>query len=84
MMAACIRASRCYKLALGCALRQQASPTVPSVSIPMHVLKQHSRGYSGPSGKITGWVKRKLLTVLAVAGLSGGALVIVSIAVMPW
>ena len=40
----------------------------------------HTREYSSsPAKAATGWIKRKLLTAITLIGLSGGALIIVSL-----
>ena len=45
----------------------------------LHLKKPTPREYSSsPGGPVTKWLSRKFLTVLTLAGVSAGALVIVS------
>ena len=81
-MAACIGASAAYRKGFVRLILMQPSAPKPIFSLGRslhHISGRRLSSSSRPGPKITKWLGRRVLALLAVAGFAGGALVIVSI-----
>lgn len=91
-MAAALRSSATYRASLQHLLRpsggsiflhsSSTSPTFNKCGVlprNQHVSRMDYSTDIGPGGRVMKWIRRRILAVLAIAGLSGAVLFVVSI-----